>query len=327
MSEKVTFHHSTFPDTIRRKVAEGISRRRLPPSLLYESIGQTSRWLKYAKAWSPIHRNDEVHLLYQTVYRSVLEGRSNDEFQYVALGCGDGLKDTTFLELADSLHKRSKVSLIDVSPSLTLGASQRLSAWQPQLHVADLESEPRLSDLEEALTEQEAVISCLGMLPTLGHQMLLPYLVSILKQDDRLILSANLSPSESVKDKAAILSQYDNSEALQWYTGALLELGLERNDFSLECAVKSFENNSGVYHLVTYAKINQNLTISVYGDAFPIKEGERIEVFRSERWIPSELRAHFNGLGLELISGHESTDNHEGVYELAKRKEHPSDYL
>lgn len=321
MSMQVTFHPSTFPDKIRRKVAKGISKRCLPASLLYESIGQANRWMNYAKAWSPIHRRDEITGLCQTVYESVLEGRGGDEIQYLALGCGDGLKDAAFLELADGHHQRAKVTLVDVSPSLTLGAAQRLSAWQPQMCVADLESQPTLSEICETEKGQLLVISCLGMLPTLGHEILLPYLASVLRKEDRLMLSANLSPSANDEDKAIILTQYDNPEAHTWYSGVLLELGFELSDFSLECCIESLQGIAGAYRIVVHAKMLKTLDFHVQGDSFPVAAGERFELFRSERWTPSALRHRLNSQGLEIVSGSESKDDQEGVYEIAKRSQ------
>ena len=316
----VTFHSSTFPSTIQRKVAEGISNRRLPPRLLYESIGQTNRWLNYAKAWAPIHRRKEIETIYNDVYRSVLEESAESEFHYLSLGCGDGLKDASFLECSALYDRRPQVTLVDVSPHLILDAALRLNAWQSHLQVADIESQPTRSELCPVSSGQPLVISCLGMLPTIGHEILLPYLTSILNHEDRLVLSANLSASASEHDKATIVAQYDNPEARLWYSGALLELGLERSDFELECSVKSLKSNHGAYRIITHATILRDLELCVHGDRFPMKAGNRLEVFRSERWTPSALRLQLSDLGLEVIHDRESKDCQEGVYAIAKRR-------
>ncbi len=323
VSVQVTFHSSALPDVIQAKVAAGIAAHRLPAGLLYGSIGQAARWLKYARAWAPIHRRDAISALYQSVYRSTLDSMERDEFHYLALGCGDGVKDASFLELTASDKWRVKVTLLDVSPSLTLGAAQRLNAWQTQLHVADLESQPDLSVLDLAERRQPRVISCLGMLPTLGHAMLFPYLSSVLKPEDRLVISANLSPTVSDEDKASIKSQYDNPEARLWYSGALLELGLERNDFALRCSVESLSGTAGAYRIVVHAEILRGFELQLHGEIYPMAAGDRLEVFRSERWTPSALRHRFSHQGLEIIQASVSNDCQEGVYVIANRNQFP----
>lgn len=319
MSVQVTFHSSVFPDVIRGKVAAGILKRRLPAGLLYESIGQAARWLKYAKAWAPIHRQDAIRGLYQDIYRSTLDSMEEDAFHYMALGCGDGGKDATFLELAASKKWRVKVTLLDVSPALLLGAAQRLKAWETCLQVADLESLPALSELDCVVHTQPRVISCLGMLPTLGHATLLPYLSSLLKPQDRLVISANLSPTNSDEDRSIILAQYDNPEARLWYAGALLELGLERDDFALECSVESLVGITGAYRIITHARMLRTLELHLLGKTYPMAVGDRLEVFRSERWTPSALRHRFSHLGLEIAQASESDDSQEGVYAIVKQ--------
>ena len=292
--------------------------------MLYESIGQASRWLTYANAWAPIHRKAEISALYQSTYLSTLDSVESGEIHYLALGCGDGFKDASFLELAASKKQLAKVTLVDVSPSLILSAAQRLNPGQSQLKVADLESKPALSELCKTLSGQPLVISCFGMLPTLGHEILLPYLASNLKPKDRLMMSANLSPTDSDEDKSATLTQYDNPEARQWYAGALLELGLLRKDFSLECCVEPLEGISGAYRIVTYAELLQDLELRVFDQIFPMEAGGQVEVFRSERWTPLALRRRLNELGLDVTHSNESEDCQEGVYVIAKRGEPPT---
>ena len=324
MSIQVTFHSSELPDAVRSKVAAGISKRRIPARLLYESIGQASRWLNYASAWAPIHRKAEISALYQSTYLSTLDSVESGEFHYLALGCGDGFKDASFLELAASNKQQAKVTLVDVSPSLILSAAQRLNPEQTQVKVADLESNPALSELCETLSGQPLVISCFGMLPTLGHEMLLPYLASVLNPEDQLMMSVNLSPTVNDEDKAAILAQYDNPEACHWYAGALLELGLERKDFMLECRVESLEGIAGAYRIVTHGVMLRDLELHVYDAIFPMETGDRIEVFRSERWTPLALHHRLNKLGLDVALSSESEDCQEGVYLIAKRGQPPT---
>jgi hypothetical protein len=284
-------------------------------------MGQTSRWLKYANTWAPIHRQEEVNELYRDAYQSTLDSLDVDEFDYLALGCGDGLKDASFLGLAVKAKKRPKVTLVDVSPSLLLSAVQRLDIAQARLVVADLESRPKLSELCKTRSEHPLVFSCFGMLPTLGHDILLPYLASILRPKDRLILSANLSPTESKEDKAEILKQYDNPEARQWYTGALLELGLERTDFELQCCVEPLDNIAGAYRIITFAELLLDLTIRIFGETCPMKAGDRIVVFRSDRWTPQALHHRINILGMDVTHLRESEDCQEGVYLMTKRNQ------
>ena len=318
MSRQVTFHKSTYPDTVETKIKECISKHRLPASLLYESVGQASRWLNYARAWAPVHRDKEIEHLYDSLYQSVLGELGGEAFHYLSFGCGDGVKDDSFLQLATARKPDPKVTLLDVSPSLILRAAQRLNAWNTRLLVADLESKPGLTECCAQMGDHTCLISCLGMLPTLGHEHLLPYLSSVLREKDQLILSANLSPTDTDEDKATIKLQYDNPEAHAWYAGVLLELGLQRSDFILDCGVESLPELSGAYRIVVYARILRKLDLPVCGETYHLHAEDELEVFRSERWTPAALRIRLKELGLNMAHAMESDDCQEGVYCIVK---------
>jgi len=318
MSRQVTFHKSTYPDTVENKIKESISKHRLPASLLYESVGQASRWLNYARAWSPVHRDKEINQLYNSLYQSVLSELDGEAFHYLSFGCGDGLKDESFLQLAKARKSGPEVTLMDVSPALILRAAQRLNAWNPRLLVVDLESKPGLPECGEQICDHKCLISCLGMLPTLGHKQLLPYLSSVLSEKDQLILSANLSPTETDEDKANIKLQYDNPEAHAWYAGVLLELGLQRTDFMLGCRLESLQELTGAYRIVVHARMLRKLELPVCGETYLLEAEEQLEVFRSERWTPAALRNRLKELGLNMAHAMESDDCQEGVYCIVK---------
>ena len=314
MSIQVTFHKSTYPDTVEKKIKESISNHRLPARLLYESVGQASRWMNYARAWAPVHRDKEIKHLYNSLYQSVLIETDDKAFQYLSLGCGDGIKDFSFLQLAASRRLFPEVTLMDVSPSLILRAAQRLNAWHARLLVVDLESEAGMTECCQQAGDQTCTISCLGMLPTLGHERLLPFLSSVLREKDQLILSANLSPADTDEDKTTIRLQYDNPEAHAWYAGVLLELGLQRNDFMLDCKVVTLQEVTGAYRIVVHARMLRELELSVYGETYLLNAGDQLEVFRSERWTPDALRSRLKELGLNITHAMESNDCQEGVY-------------
>ena len=100
----------------------------------------------------------------------------NAPFDYVGYGCGDGLKDANFFGSMPSPGQLETLRLMDISASLLIEAYQRLQSLKPEAWVVNLAS---MSDglFQRLETPQRPLLlSCLGMLPTLGHRHLLPFL-------------------------------------------------------------------------------------------------------------------------------------------------------
>src|SRR5262249_41920695 len=101
--------------------------------------------------------------------------------------------------------------------------------------VVDLEAEPALTLWlsNHETTASQRLLACFGMLPNFAYRTFLPYVRSLMRPGDMLLLSANLSPGLYVDAVARILPQYDNPFAHAWYTGLLDSLGFAASQVQL----------------------------------------------------------------------------------------------
>ena len=316
MGIPIHFHPSAYPESLRQDWLESHQRRVVPAHCLYESTGQAQRWLAYARAWAPIHRGRDYQQLYERAYGLAWQTIGNAPFDYVGYGCGDGLKDANFFGSMPSTGQLETLRLMDISASLLIEAYQRLQSLKPEAWVVNLTS---MSDglFQQSETPQRPLLlSCLGMLPTLGHRHLLPFLTGQLRSGDLLLLSANLSPSSNPTGRKPILTQYDNEPAMQWYAGYLIELGLPRDGFSCRATTQDLEGVEGGFRIQVMAHLKKELSLSLSETRIDWAVDDSVDLFRSERWTSNGLRRLFQTHGLQCLEALESEDQEEGLYLL-----------
>jgi|TARA_B000000557_G_C20793301_1_gene452094 hypothetical protein len=254
--------------------------------------------------------------LYERAYDLAWQTIGNAPFDYVGYGCGDGLKDANFFGSMPSPGQLETLRLMDISASLLIEAYQRLQSLKPEAWVVNLAS---MSDglFQRSETPQRPLLlSCLGMLPTLGHRHLLPFLTGQLRPGDLLLLSANLSPSSNPTGRQHILTQYDNEPAMQWYAGYLIELGLPRDGFSCRATTQDLEGVEGGFRIQVMAHLKKELSLSLSGARINWAVDDSVDLFRSERWTSNGLRILFQTHGLQCLEALESEDQEEGLYLL-----------
>jgi hypothetical protein len=314
---QVVFHPSGYPGSVREALCEGLRTRRIPARFLYESVAQASRWTTYAKAYAPLHHQEDIARLYDDLFSAALDVMQGKPFQYLGLGCGDGIKDARFLDLAAQGQRDLRVTLVDASPPLVLEATLNLHKYAAKPLVADLEACPGRPELTMDDSMEPIMMTCLGMLPTLGHKQLLPYLHLLTRQKDKVILSANLSPSDTQATRAEILLQYDNEPACAWYGGFLVDLGFTRSDFELKARTESIESIPGAYRIVVEACLKTDVCVTVHGNKHTLHKDASIDLFRSERFTAEALLKCFSDHGFDVEAGSVSGDGQEGLYLLA----------
>lgn len=294
----VHFHDTQSPARVRERTIAGLRAGRLPARLLYDSPAQTARYLAYHRAWSPSARG--LAALYDEAYRAGIRAAPAG-FEWVGLGAGAGVKDARFLALAGP-----RPALIsDTSPSLLLEALERVPTARAL--CVDLTERPE-RDLFAG--EAPVVFGAFGLLPNLGHETLLPYLASLLREEDLLLLSANLSPARMATE--LILPQYDNREARAWYAGALAELGV---DAPVEVTGRALSDDGSIWQVEVTARLPGPLSV---WDA--TVEVDRVELFRSERFTPEALPDLFDRFGLTTAHADVDASREEGVYLLRRRR-------
>lgn len=321
---------SEFPTAAREALWAELARGRLPGKLLYQSPAQAARWLAYHDAWSPSRAAAAVRRMYgealATAARdAAAEGRGA---LCVGLGCGGGHKDRILLDAAAAQGAAPLAYVpLDASAPLVLEAALHAREGHPDLPVhplvADLSAEPPLGGWLDGLPEAAAprAFTCFGMLPNLEPGTFPGYLAGLLRPEDRLLLSANLSPHGHAADRAAILAQYDNPPARAWYAGALRELGLDADTAPLEIEtgpIPGMADGEAAWRVVVTARLQRDAVLALYDREVPLGAGSTLTVFRSHRFTDAAARDLLEAAGLALAETWVDPSGEEGIYLCTK---------
>ena len=321
MPMTLTFHESQYPEQVALQCRQGLRARRLPGRLLYDSPAQAQRWLAYHQACSPSRTEPELLALYERSFQAALGALPGRPLHYVSLGCGGGNKDALFVRRALDRGSALHVSPTDTSAPLVLETMIRLQAVLPTLSasplVVDLATEP---DLGPWLAQQETggacrVFGCFGIIPNFDHTALLAYLRRLMRPDDLLLLSANLSPGPYGSAAAQrILPQYDNPPARAWFTGLLDSLGFADADLTLTVQPRPLREDGDIWRIQADAHVLQDVKLTLYEESFDFREGEVLEVFYSNRFTPMALPQILGDAGFDVSETWVLESQEEGIY-------------
>ena len=317
----LTFHESQYPERVAMQCRQGLRARQLPGRLLYDSPAQAQRWLAYHQAYSPSRTEPELLALYERSFQAALAALPGRPLHYVSLGCGGGNKDALFVRRALDAGSILHVSPTDTSAALVLETMLRLQAVFPALDasplVVDLAAAP---DLDAWLARQEVdgagrVFGCFGIIPNFDYAALLSYLRRLIRPDDLLLLSANLSPGPYGSAAAQrILPQYDNPLARAWFSGLLDSLGFAASDLRLSVQAQSRRADGHVWRIQADAHVLRDVQLALYEESFNFREGEVLEVFFSNRFTPAALPQVLGDAGFNVRQTWVLDSQEEGIY-------------
>src|SRR5688500_17722250 len=95
----VAVHESALPQPTHARILAALQKRELDPSLLYNGLSQTLRWIDLHHAVSPAQIDSSITALYDTAFRRAAELCRGNVIHVISLACGDGTKDTRCLQL------------------------------------------------------------------------------------------------------------------------------------------------------------------------------------------------------------------------------------
>jgi uncharacterized SAM-dependent methyltransferase len=253
-----------------------------------------------------------------------LQALSPRALHYVSLGCGGGTKDAMFLQHAISRCPTLLFTPMDTSAALVVETMLRIQSTLPGLTTAplvvDLEAEPALtpwlSDHEIATSQR--LLACFGMLPNFAYRTFLPYVRSLMRPGDMLLLSANLSPGLYADAVARILPQYDNPFAHAWYTGLLDSLGFTASQIQLAVHTQLLRPDGHIWQIRAEATMRQPVQLTLYDEVFSFAAGESLEVFFSTRFTPQVMPAVLAEAGLTLLQTFLFDSQEEAIYLCAR---------
>jgi uncharacterized SAM-dependent methyltransferase len=320
MAVTLTVHDSQYPDRVAEQLRRGLRTRKLPGKFLYDSPAQAQRWLAYHQAYSPSRTEPALLALYQQAFAAALQALSPSALHYVSLGCGGGTKDTLFLQQARPRCASLLFTPMDTSVALVVETMRRIQRTLPTLTTAplvvDLAGEP---DLNAWLSQYETpvhqrLLACFGMLPNFPYHTFLPYLRSLMRSGDMLLLSANLSPGLYADAVARILPQYDNPYAHAWYIGLLASLGFAASQIRLAVHTHLLRSDGHIWQIRAEAQVIQPVQITLYGEIFPLTAGAVLEVFFSNRFTPQVMPEVLTEAGLTLVQTFLFDSQEEAIY-------------
>jgi uncharacterized SAM-dependent methyltransferase len=321
----LTVHESRSPARRSAALREALQAHRLPGHLLYEGPGQAQRWLALHQAWSPSRTDAALQQLYRGAFTTAVGALGGGPLHGVSLGCGGGRKDADLLDaVPPGARADSHYTPLDASATLVGEAARLVAERHPGVTQhpieADLAAEPKLLpwlDTQDGGTLPR-LFTCFGMIPNFDADSFPRYLASLVRPQDGLLFSANLSPQGFTADHtgmvAGILRQYDNPEARAWYRGALEALGIASSDFALSIAATPTTPDGSRWQIAVDATLLRRVRAKTGGVTHPLPVGERLRVFFSNRFTPAAIRAILAQAGLTVSKDWLHTSGEEGIF-------------
>jgi L-histidine N-alpha-methyltransferase len=317
MPVTLTFHDSQYPSQVADQLRHGLRTRRLSGKFLYASPAQAQRWLLYHQAFSPSRTETALLGLYQQSFQAALHAISAETLHYISIGCGGGMKDRLLLKAAQPLYPTLYFTPMDISAALVIETMLQLP-FTPRSFplVIDLETEP---DLRPILNQHDSgamgrLFTCFGMIPNFDYLTFLPYLQRLMRPCDRLLLSANLSPTPYPDAVSRILPQYDNPPARTWFMGLLAYLGFSAADLELQIDAHPLHLNGHVWQIRTAARFLQQVSLTLYNESFTFQPGERLQLFFSNRFTPQVMPSILTDAGFTVVDTFLFDTQEEGIY-------------
>ena len=320
MPVTLTFHDSQYPARLAEQVCQGLGARKLPGKLLYESPAQAQRWLAYHQAYSPSRTEPTLLALYDQAFQAALQALSLSALHYISLGCGGGNKDALFLQQAAPHCPALVFTPMDTSAALVVETMRRIQTALPTLTTAplvvDLDVEPALTPWlsQHETPAHRRLLACFGMLPNFAYRTFLPYVRSLMRPGDLLLLSANLSPGLYADAVARILPQYDNPLARAWYAGLLDSLGFATSQVQLTVRSHLLQPDGHIWQIRAEAIVQHQMQLTVYNETFHFTPGESLEVFFSNRFTPQVMPQVLADAGLSLVQTWLCDSQEEAIY-------------
>ena len=307
----VAIDRSQFPDRIRADLIESLRKREIKHKFHYDSYKQAQKWLALHEAYSPARTDPQTERIYAEVFKHVANAARGKSVHVIGLGCGGGQKDAALLhELLAPIY-----TAVDVSLPLVITARERAKSYASETRgvVCDLET---AEDIRDELCECDAsqrVLTFFGMTPNSEPAVILPRLARLVGRGDRLLISANLAPGN---DYAAgverVLPQYDNALTKDWLLTFLYDLGVERDDGTLQFSIE--ECAGGLLRIRADFRFVRERTVRLDKEVFDFKRGATLRMFYSYRYTPERLQAELSKHALSVIEQWISATGEEGVF-------------
>ena len=318
-SAQILIHSSQFPDRVRRELLNCLRRRIINPKFHYESIKQTSKWLRVHRSYAPSKTDQDCRAIYQQSFAAAAAGLGAGRAHLVGLGCGSGEKEAEILRLLKKSNKKLSFTPVDVSLPLVLRARQVARKLIEERNcfpiVCDLSAAADLPQLLHRMrgAQSRRLYTFFGMIPNFEPQVILPRLASLIGPADWLLFSANLAPgSNYTKGVEKILPLYDNDLTRDWLLTFLLDLGVKRSDGQLTFRIE--EDRSRFKRISAYFEFSKRTEVEIDGRPLRFDRGETIRLFFSYRYPPTIITSLLQRHDVQVVDQWITKSQEEGVF-------------
>jgi uncharacterized SAM-dependent methyltransferase len=182
--------------------------------------------------------------------------------------------------------------------------------------VVDLAVTPDLAALlaQPETPDTQRLLTCFGMLPNFDYLTFLPYVQSLMRPADLLLLSANLSPHPYPSACAHILPQYNNPLALAWYAGLLDSLGFAASAYDMSVEASPLHDTGQVWQIRAAAQFLRHVQLALDDETFYFPAGQRLQLFFSNRFTPHIMPQILQDAGLSVLETFLFASLEEGIY-------------
>jgi L-histidine N-alpha-methyltransferase len=317
---RIAIDASQFPENIRRDLLTSLATRRINHKFHYDSVKQTQKWLALHQVFSPSRNNPDCQRIYDEAFAASVQHIVQTRVHVIGLGCGGGQKDTRLLKSLKSGGRNVSYAPCDVSTAMVLTARQ--AAMEV---VSDDECFPLVLDLATAddlagLFDRQSpagaarLITFFGMIPNFEPAEILPRLVSMVREQDWLLFSANMSSElDYAADLPMVVPQYDNSLTRDWLMTFLLDLGVDRSDGELRFKVES-DPVAESKRITASFYFSGPREIAIENQRFSFSPGDSVRLFFSYRYTQVQIRSLLERQGLRVANQWIMTSEEEGVF-------------
>jgi uncharacterized SAM-dependent methyltransferase len=326
----VWVHRSLRADAQQALMRNSLRDGAIHHSFHYQTPKHSQLWLAVHERHAPLFSNPEFSDIFTKISIKTAYSLAGKNIHVIALGPGGGDKEAILLGALRAHGCNIRYTPIDTSLELTLLSSEMAAPLtNTGIHpiaggLSLLNELP--SWLEQFPQEEIRVYTAYGIAPNFRPSELFGALRRILREEDHLLLSANLAPTQapSLNDSLdressyeagcrAVLPQYDNAETLAWIAQILEDWHISDFLTKPRFAVQKIDS---INALVAACEWAQNTQLAWEGENLSFLKGETLRLFFSLRYTPELLALTLAEHGLELGVGHRTSCGQEGVWSV-----------
>jgi L-histidine Nalpha-methyltransferase len=311
------------PQSVRRRAS--LKDGAIDHIFHYQGVKQSQLWLEVHRRHAPGSTDSSFEDTFRRLFEETARNLEGKPLHVIALGPGGGEKEAWLLEQLSAANCSLRYTPIDAGLELALlSAEVATPIVGAEIHpiVGDLSLIKELPDwLNRFPSDETRVYTAFGLSPNFLPSWLFSSMAAALRDEDVLLLSANLAPTNNpdcedsyLKGCETILSQYDNAETVRWLTQVLIDWGIRDLLSPPRFHIRTFENVLG---FCLESEWLNSTEFDWENEPFFAQAGQKLRLFFSLRYTPAHLSIALSKDGLQLENGLVSPCGQEGVWRVA----------